>query len=207
MDMTGEYRIPAPQQAVWDALNDPDVLKASIPGCESVEKVSDTDLKAKVTLKIGPVKAKFAGEVTLSDMDPPNGYTISGKGSGGAAGFGSGSASVSMREEGGETVLSYSAKASVGGKIAQLGQRLIDSTAKKLADEFFDNFVAHLAATGVSRAPGEAPAPAPAPEAAVPPEPAVEKPAAEKPVGQNKSWLIVAAVVIIVLAVLGYLLR
>ena len=204
MDMTGEYRIPAPQQAVWDALNDPDVLKASIPGCDSVEKVSDTDLKAKVTLKIGPVKAKFAGEVTLSDLDPPNGYTISGKGSGGAAGFGSGSASVSMREEGGETVLSYSAKASVGGKIAQLGQRLIDSTAKKLADEFFDNFVAHLAATGVSRAPVEAPAPeaAPAPDAAALPEPTVEKPA-----GQNKSWLIVAAVVIIVLAVLGYLLR
>jgi hypothetical protein len=199
MDMTGEYRIPAPQRAVWDALNDPDVLKASIPGCESVEKVSDTELKAKVTLKIGPVKAKFAGEVTLLDLDPPNGYTISGKGSGGAAGFGSGSASVSMREEGGETVLSYSAKASVGGKIAQLGQRLVDSTAKKLADEFFDNFVAHLAATGISGAPVEMPAPATAPaiEAAAPPEPA----------GQNKSWLIVAAVVIIVLAVLGYLLR
>ncbi|MEQ8194912.1 MAG: carbon monoxide dehydrogenase subunit G [Rhodospirillales bacterium] len=201
MDMTGEYRIPAPQRAVWEALNDPDVLKASIPGCESVEKVSDTELKAKVTLKIGPVKAKFAGEVTLSDLDPPNGYTITGKGSGGAAGFGNGSATVSMREEGDETVLSYSAKASVGGKIAQLGQRLIDSTAKKLADEFFDNFVAHLAATGVSSAP--APTSEAAPEAA----PAAAPAATPGQSAQNKSWLMAAAVVIIVLAVLGYLLK
>ena len=192
MDMTGEYHIPASKQAVWDALNDPDVLKASIPGCDTIEKISDTELKAKVTLKIGPVKAKFAGDVTLSDIDPPNGYTISGKGSGGVAGFGSGSATVTMTEDGGDTVLSYSAKASVGGKLAQVGQRLIDSTSKKLADEFFANFVEHLAATGISTAPSAEAAPA---EGA--PEPAIS----------NKSWLVIAGIIIIVLAVLGYLIR
>jgi len=198
MDMTGEYRIPAPRQAVWDALNDPEVLKASIPGCDAVEKVSDTELKAKVTLKIGPVKAKFAGDVTLSDMDPPNGYTISGKGKGGAAGFGSGSATVSMIEENGETVLSYSAKASVGGKIAQVGQRLIDSTSKKLADEFFANFVEHLAATGVSSAASSAQ------ECEEVPIPAVEP---AEPASSNKSWLVIAGIIMIALAVLGYTLR
>ncbi len=192
MDMTGEYRIPASKQAVWDALNDPDVLKASIPGCDTVEKLSDTELKAKVTLKIGPVKAKFSGDVKLSDMDPPNGYTISGKGSGGVAGFGSGSATVTMTEDGGETVLSYSANASVGGKLAQVGQRLIDSTAKKLAEEFFANFVEHLAATGISAAP-----PVEAAPAKVAPE----------PVTGNKSWLVITGIIIIILGVIGYTLR
>ena len=192
MDMTGEYRIPASKQAVWDALNDPDVLKASIPGCDTVEKLSDTELKAKVTLKIGPVKAKFSGDVKLSDMDPPNGYTISGKGSGGVAGFGSGSATVTMTEDGGETVLSYSANASVGGKLAQVGQRLIDSTAKKLAEEFFANFVEHLAATGISAAP-----PVEAAPAKVAPE----------PVTCNKSWLVITGIIIIILGVIGYTLR
>ncbi|MGY8990066.1 MAG: SRPBCC family protein [Rhodospirillales bacterium] len=203
MDMTGEYRIPAPKQAVWDALNDPEVLKASIPGCDSVEKISDTELKAKVTLKIGPVKAKFAGDVTLSDMDPPNGYTISGKGKGGAAGFGSGSATVSMTEEGGETVLTYSAKASVGGKIAQIGQRLIDSTSKKLADEFFSNFVEQLAVTGVS-----SPA-TPAQKEGVDGEALVSTSAdstAESAEG-NKSWLVIVGIIIIGAIALGVALK
>ena len=189
MDMTGEYRIPAPRQAVWDALNDPDVLKASIPGCDTVEKISDTELKAKVTLKIGPVKAKFSGDVTLSDLDPPNGYTISGKGNGGAAGFGSGSATVAMTEDGGETVLSYSAKASVGGKLAQVGQRLIDSTSKKLADEFFANFVAHLTASGISSGISSVAAPDEVPSESQ---------------SSNKSWLVIAGMIIFALAVLGY---
>lgn len=203
MDMTGEYRIPASKQAVWDALNDPEVLKASIPGCDSVEKISDTELKAKVTLKIGPVKAKFAGDVTLSDMDPPNGYTISGKGKGGAAGFGSGSATVSMTEEGGETVLTYSAKASVGGKIAQIGQRLIDSTSKKLADEFFANFVEQLAVTGVS-----SPA-TPAQKEGVDGEALVSTSAEStaEPAGGNKSWLVIAGIIIISAIALGVALK
>ena len=198
MDMTGKYRIPASKQAVWDAMNDPEVLKASIPGCDSVEKISDTELKAKVTLKIGPVKAKFAGDVKLSDMDPPNGYTISGKGKGGAAGFGSGSATVSMTEDGGETILTYSAKASVGGKIAQVGQRLIDSTSKKLVDEFFANFVEHLAATGVSTS-GAPASDAPAPDDR-------ETNAAE-PEKSNKSWLVIAGIIIIGAIALGIALK
>jgi carbon monoxide dehydrogenase subunit G len=152
MDMNGEQRIPALQQIVWDALYDPEVLKLCIPGCESVEKRSETQFNAKVVMAVGPVKAKFAGEVTLSDIDAPNSCTISGKGNGGAAGFGSGSAQINLSTENGETVLRYTAKASVGGKLAQIGQRLVDSTAKKLADEFFNRFVKHMSADQPSEA-------------------------------------------------------
>ncbi|MFN4282724.1 MAG: CoxG family protein [Alphaproteobacteria bacterium] len=141
MDMSGEQRIPAPQQQVWDALFDPEVLKACIPGCDTVDKTSETTFTAKVVLAVGPVKAKFAGDVAIEEIDAPNGCTISGKGNGGIAGFGKGSAKMTLRTEGEETVLSYTANASVGGKIAQIGARLIDSTAKKLADEFFKRFV------------------------------------------------------------------
>lgn len=145
MDMTGERRIPAPRQTVWDALNDPEVLKACIPGCESLEKVSDTELKARAAIKIGPISAKFAGAVTLSDIDPPNGYTISGEGQGGVAGFAKGGAKVSLAEDGTETLLSFVVNAQVGGKIAQLGARLIDATAKQMADAFFDRFAKRVA--------------------------------------------------------------
>ncbi|MEP5622320.1 MAG: carbon monoxide dehydrogenase subunit G, partial [Hyphomicrobiales bacterium] len=137
MDMNGSHRIPAKRDAVWAALNDPEVLKVCIPGCDSLEMTSDTEMTAAVTSKIGPVKAKFKGAVTLSDINPPESYTISGEGKGGVAGFAKGSAKVSLAEEGDETVLTYEAKAQVGGKLAQLGSRLIDSTAKKMAEEFF----------------------------------------------------------------------
>lgn len=140
MDMSGEQKIAAPKEVVWAALNDIDVLKACIPGCESIEKQSDTEMSAKVTLKVGPVKATFGGKVTFSDIDPPNGYTITGEGSGGVAGFAKGGAKVSLEEDGDGTILRYDVKADVGGKIAQLGARLIDSTAKKLAGEFFETF-------------------------------------------------------------------
>ena len=140
MDITGTQRIEAPRSIVWAALNDPDVLRQCIPGCESLEKVSDAEMTAKVTLKIGPVKASFSGKVTLSDIDPPNGYTITGEGSGGAAGFARGSAKVRLQEEGNTTVLTYAAKADIGGKLAQLGGRLIEGTSKKLAAEFFAKF-------------------------------------------------------------------
>ena len=140
MDMTGEYRIPAPREQVWAALNDPAMLKASLPGCESLEKVSDHEFAATVVAKVGPVKAKFNGNVTLSNLNPPESYTISGEGKGGAAGFAKGGADVRLTEDGEITVLTYTAKADVGGKLAQLGSRLIDGTAKKMADEFFDNF-------------------------------------------------------------------
>ncbi|MEP3047863.1 MAG: carbon monoxide dehydrogenase subunit G [Roseibium sp.] len=144
MDMNGSHRIPAKRDAVWAALNDPEVLKVCIPGCDSLEMTSDTEMTAAVTSKIGPVKAKFKGAVTLSDINPPESYTISGEGKGGVAGFAKGSAKVSLAEEGDETVLTYEAKAQVGGKLAQLGSRLIDSTAKKMAEEFFTNFSAKV---------------------------------------------------------------
>ncbi|WP_069299992.1 CoxG family protein [Neptunicoccus sediminis] len=139
MDMSGEYRIAAPIQTVWDAIQDPEILRGAIPGCEELEKTSDTEMSAKVSLKIGPVKAKFAGEVTLKDMDAPNSLKIEGEGKGGIAGFAKGGADVQLAEDGNETILTYQAEAQVGGKIAQLGSRLIQSTAAKLADKFFAN--------------------------------------------------------------------
>lgn len=142
MDMTGQHTIPAPRQTVWEALNDPDVLKQCIPGCEEIEKTGDDGFAAKVSVKVGPVKAKFGGQVTLSDIDPPNGYTISGEGKGGAAGFAKGGAKVRLEDAdgGAATVLNYEVNASVGGKLAQIGARLIDSTAKKYANDFFATF-------------------------------------------------------------------
>ena len=137
----GEERITAPIDRVWAALNDPEVLKQSIPGCQSLEKTSDTELAATVVLKIGPIKATFNGEVTLKNLKPPHSYTIQGEGKGGIAGFAKGGADVTLSEDGPEaTVLRYEAKADVGGKIAQLGSRLITSTSKKLAGEFFSTF-------------------------------------------------------------------
>ena len=159
MDLTGEYRIPAPRETVWAALNNPDVLKACIPGCEELNKTSDTELVAKVVAKIGPVKAAFGGKVTLSDLDPPNGYTITGEGQGGAAGFAKGGAKVRLEavDGGAATVLHYSADAQIGGKLAQIGSRLVEGTAKKLADEFFAAFAAQAAAAAPA-APAAAPA-------------------------------------------------
>jgi carbon monoxide dehydrogenase subunit G len=141
MDMSGEYRIPADRETVWKALNDPEVLKQCIPGCDSLEKTSDSSFEAKVTAKVGPVKAKFGGEVELSDMNPPVSYKISGQGKGGAAGFAKGGAEVNLEEDGDETILRYEVNATVGGKLAQIGSRLVDSTARKMADQFFGKFV------------------------------------------------------------------
>jgi uncharacterized protein len=140
MDMNGSQRIEAPREAVYAALNDVDILRQCIPGCDNIEKTSDTEMNAKVTLRIGPVKASFAGKVTLSDLDPPNGYTISGEGSGGMAGFAKGGAKVSLEADGDATILHYTVNADIGGKLAQLGSRLIDGTAKKLAGDFFEKF-------------------------------------------------------------------
>lgn len=145
MDMSGERRIHAPRQKVWEALNDPEVLKACIPGCDTMERVGDNELKATAAIKIGPISAKFGGKVTLSDIDPPNGYTITGEGQGGVAGFAKGGASVHLTDIDGGTLLTYDVKAQVGGKIAQLGARLIDASAKQMSDTFFDRFTARLA--------------------------------------------------------------
>jgi uncharacterized protein len=146
MNLSGEYRLPMPRTLVWDGLNDPEILKQCIPGCEELTKTEDNGFAAKVGLKIGPMTARFTGKVTLSDIDPPNGYKIAGEGQGGVAGFGKGSAIVKLAEDGeGGTILTYTADSQVGGKMAQLGSRLIDATAKKLADEFFGKFAAVVA--------------------------------------------------------------
>jgi carbon monoxide dehydrogenase subunit G len=143
MTMTGEVTLPAERAKVWAMLNDPEALKASIPGCQSLEKTSDTSFSAVVKVKIGPVGASFKGKVQLADIDPPNGYTISGEGEGGIAGFANGGAKVHLTDaEGGGTLMRYEVQANVGGKIAQLGSRLIDGVAKKMADQFFANFAA-----------------------------------------------------------------
>ncbi|MDR6293063.1 SRPBCC domain-containing protein [Inquilinus sp. 2KB_12] len=142
MEMTGEHRIAAPRSVVWDGLNDPEVLRQSIPGCDTLEKTSPTEMTATVTAKVGPVKASFGGQVTLSNLNPPESYTISGEGKGGAAGFAKGGADVKLVEDGDGTLLQYAVKANIGGKLAQLGARLIDGTAKKMADDFFARFAA-----------------------------------------------------------------
>ena len=187
MKMNGEFRVPTDRETVWRALNDPEVLKECLPGCQEIEKTSDTEMSATLAIKVGPVKATFKGGVTFSDIDPPNGYTLSGQGQGGSAGFASGEARVRLVEEDGATVLQYECDAKVGGKLAQIGSRLIDSTAKKLAKQFFDSLAEKLgggeepeaaaepaqeAAAAASAEPAE-PAPSPDPAPASPePEPA-----------------------------------
>ncbi len=138
--MTGEVDLPADRETVWAKLNDPDVLKASIPGCQELEKTSDTSFAAVVALKIGPVKATFRGKVNLTDLKPPEGYRIAGEGDGGVAGFAKGGADVALSPSETGTKLAYNVDAQIGGKLAQLGGRLINGVAKKLADEFFANF-------------------------------------------------------------------
>jgi len=147
MVMNGEVQLPATQDAVWAKLNDPEVLKICIPGCESLEKLSDTEFQAVATNKIGPVKARFKGKVRLSDLDPPNGYKISGEGDGGVAGFAKGGAVVTLKAQDGGTLLSYNVEAQIGGKLAQIGQRLVNGAAKKLADQFFAKFAAAVQGT------------------------------------------------------------
>jgi len=195
MEIKGEYRIAAPREKVFAALNDPAILQACIPGCESLEKTSDTEMKAKVRMRIGPVSAAFSGKVTLSDLDPPNGYRISGEGQGGAAGFAKGGAVVALKEDGGDTILNYNVDAQVGGKIAQVGARLIDGTAKKLADEFFSKFATMVGgpppAEAATAAPAETAAPAP-----------VAAPASSAAAQRGyKHWLIIGAGAVVLILV------
>jgi carbon monoxide dehydrogenase subunit G len=221
MDMTGEYRIAAPRQKVWDALNDPEILKQAIPGCETITKHSDTEMSATVRAKVGPVSARFGGKVTISDRDPPNSYKIMGEGTGGPAGFAKGGATVKLTDDGDGTKLSYVVEANVGGKLAQIGSRLIDATARQMADNFFSKFaqiVASSAAPAAASAPtrpADAGAAAEAPPVAVavtppPPSGAVEMPPpssarpSSPPGNESKRlspavWVTALAVVVIVL--------
>jgi carbon monoxide dehydrogenase subunit G len=145
--MNGEVALPADRTTVWTKLNDPEVLKKCIPGCQSLEKTSDTSFKATAKIKIGPVSATFSGAVQLSDLDPPNGYRISGEGQGGIAGFAKGGATVRLTDIPEGTRLAYDVEANVGGKIAQLGARLMNSVAKNTADKFFASFVEAVRST------------------------------------------------------------
>ncbi len=193
MELVGTQNIAASREKVWAALFDPEVLKQSIPGCDSIEATGENELRAKVTLRVGPVKANFSGRVTLTDLVRPESCTLSGEGQGGVAGFAKGSANLQLTEEGPEaTLLTYEAKADVGGKLAQLGGRLIDATARKLAGEFFVSFgqivapeAAETAETGASSEPSEAESPGGA--EAVEHESTPEAVAAEPET--KKSWL------------------
>jgi len=187
MQMTGEQRIAAPRQRVWEALNDPEVLKASIPGCQSLEKVGEDQFEAVAEVKIGPIGARFKGNVQLSDLDAPNGYTINGQGNGGVAGNAKGAARVRLSDDGDGTLVSYEVDAEVGGRMAQLGGPIIDATAKNLAGKFFSKFgevvggealaqvTPAVAATAAAPAPATAPATAAAQPAAPVPIPGLDK--------------------------------
>ncbi len=189
MEISGRFELVAPRQRVWDALQDTAILKASIPGCDEFEKLSDTEFKAKVTAKVGPMKATFVGKVTLSDLDAPVSYTLTGEGQGGVAGFAKGSAKVTLEETQNSTLLRYTVHATVGGKLAQIGSRVVEGTVRKMANEFFGRF-----AERVCGVPAEAPAAATGPYAAV-------SPAASRPL-PGALWiggLIVAAAILLVI--------
>lgn len=170
MDLSGEYTIPAPRDRVWAALNDPEVLRLCIAGCEELEKTSETEFSARVTMKVGAVKARLKGSVELSDIDPPNSYTISGQGQGGVAGFAKGGAKVELTDaEGGDTLLRYEAKAELGGKLAAVGSRVVQGVAKKTADDFFGKFAEQLSVSPEKSAvPEMSPAPEGVPDASAP---------------------------------------
>ncbi len=205
MDMNGERRIPAPRARVWDALNDPEVLKASIPGCESLTKLSNDELQATAAIKIGPIAARFTGKVKLSDLDPPKAYTISGEGQGGVAGFAKGGAKVNLDEEDSTaTLLRYAVQAQVGGKIAQLGARLIDATAKQMADAFFDRFTAQVTASSAATDAGIAAPPAPVAAAGRPASISVWSLIPAEPFGLPRvAWIGIALFLIILFMLFG----
>ncbi len=198
MDFSGRYVIPAPAETVWAGLNDPETLKACIPGCEKLEKTDPTNFVATATLKIGPVKARFQGKVGLSDLDPPHRCRLTGEGQGGVAGFAKGEAEVVLTPEGDGTVLTYTAKASVGGKLAQIGQRLIDGAAKQIADDFFSRFAERLTKLPVELAPD-------------PPVEAVSSPIAPSITREGfapEIWVVgLVGVVVILLLIFGTVLR
>jgi uncharacterized protein len=187
MRVNAEQRVPASQKVVWDALNDPEVLRRSIPGCESVERIGDNELAGSVTAKVGPVKARFQGRIVLSDIDPPRGYRLAGEGQGGAAGFATGHATVTLEPDGDATLLKYDVEATVGGKLAQVGSRLVDAAARKFADDFFSR-LNEIVSIGA------------APQAEVPPEAIAEADA-----GRGLPTVVWAAGLIVVVGLLLFL--
>jgi len=210
MEFTGTYSIPASRAAVWDALNDPEILQACIPGCEAMAQLGDNQFEATVFAKVGPVQARFKGKVTLENLEPPVGYELKFDGSGGVAGFAKGDARINLTSEGDHTVMTYQANAKIGGKLAQIGQRLVDSSAKKMADDFFTEF-SRLAAFGfdpkaekeagkVAEQTAETEAPSPAEAGADQLSPS------EPESDQAKSVYVIGAIVLAALMVAGSLL-
>lgn len=193
MEMSGEQLIPASQGDTWKGLNDPDVLKACIPGCETIDRVSDTEYAIGMTARIGPVAAKFKGKLKISDLDPPNSYSIAFEGQGGAAGFGKGSASVQLAPEGGGTRLVYQVKANVGGKLAQIGSRLIDAAAGKISTDFFNAFNAKMASLNP-------PPPAHEEHAEDHPAPVADDPDKPRIADSTLRWLAATALVVFTVA-------
>lgn len=204
MEIAGESLVPAPQQRVWDALNDPEVLKACIAGCQRLDKVSDTEFSAIVTTRVGPISATFRGTVNLSELDPPNSYTLTGRGQGGAAGFAKMVSRVSLQGQGDQTLLRYTAHAEVGGKLASVGSRLVQSVARKNADDFFAAFTRQL--SGPEMAQAEAPAgAAPSPARPAAPVAAAAAPSAGGGLGAPvPAWLLLVVTALGV--ALGYCL-
>jgi carbon monoxide dehydrogenase subunit G len=216
MDMTGEHRIRLPQDTVWRALNDPDILKASIPGCEELIREGESGFKGRIAAAVGPVRAKFSGTATLSEIDAPNGYTLTGAGSGGAAGMVKGGAKVRLTADAEGTILRYEAQAQVAGKLAQIGSRLVDMAAKKMADEFFHNFVQQLEPIALAEAPVPLAAPetipAPAPETLAMTEApmALAGETAAPPLAQShsitrRSWVVWGPIALLVVIILAFL--
>ena len=210
MEFTGTYFIPASRAAVWDALNDPEILQACIPGCEAMAQQGDNQFEATVFAKVGPVQARFKGKVALENLEPPIGYELKFDGSGGVAGFAKGDARINLTSEGDHTVMTYQANAKIGGKLAQIGQRLVDSSAKKMADDFFTEF-SRLAAFGfdpkaekeagkVAEQTAETEAPSPAEAGADQLSPS------EPESDQAKSVYVIGAIVLAALMVAGSLL-
>jgi uncharacterized protein len=201
MEFTGRYLVPASIETTWAALNDPDVLRVCIPGCQALAKTDPTHFEAAATLKIGPVKATFKAKIELADMTPPRHCILRGEGQGGVAGFARGEADVALAEEAGGTALSYTAKATIGGKLAQIGQRLIDGAAKQIADDFFNRFSTAVAA--LSGPPAEIPAQTPDAVPAAAPSDETDERAGVGP----EIWVVgLIAVIVILLLVFGVVL-
>ena len=205
MQMAGEQRIAASRERVWEALNDPEILKASIPGCQSLDKEGDDGFAAVAEVKIGPIGARFKGKVRLTDIDAPNGYTINGQGNGGVAGNARGSAKVRLSDDGGATLVSYQVDAEVGGRMAQLGGPIIDATAKRLAGLFFSNFGEIVGAAAEAAAPREEAAPAAPAQSTVAAEPAAATVQRTAPAtSPDTPWGMAAVIALAILA--GFLL-
>jgi len=208
MELTGEQFLPLPRERVWDALNDPEILRASVPGCESLERVEDNHYKVVMAASVGPIKARFNGKLTLTDLRAPESYSLSFEGSGGAAGFGKGGAQVGLASEGDGTRLTYHAHAQVGGRLAQVGARLIDGVAKKMAADFFGHFTTALtgsAQTDAASADSAAAASGDAGNAAPAARVAAAAPAAHAgAAGSGRTWLWALALVVVVAAIAAY---